>query len=189
MNRRLTLAVCVLALPILLGGCLSRLAKEGLGAWQQGAGRATPLQPVALGSNPYPLGAYQRFEIAPFPDKTDGQAPMELFELLPGTFLTELTKKGIPNALSGKTLLVRGEVFYYETAPLTGQIFGPLEEAVARVELVDKASGQVLGVANCVGRSSSSSAMGVKTKANGLAKAIVDWIDKLYPKEQKIKKD
>ena len=36
--------------------------------------------------------------------------------------------------------------------------------------------------ANCVGRSTSSSTYGVKSRAQGLAKAIVNWLASVYPK-------
>jgi prophage DNA circulation protein len=67
------------------------------------------------------------------------------------------------------------------------QVFGPFEEVVARVELVDKASGTVLGVANCIGRSNTSVNKGVNKKAEGLSKAIAIWIGRSYPKSMKTK--
>ena len=79
-------------------------------------------------------------------------------------------------------LLVRGTIIYYESAHgLAEQLFGPLEEAVADVELVDKASGNVIAKAACVGRSTASVSQGVETKAEGLAKGITKWIDRFRP--------
>ena len=59
-----------------------------------------------------------------------------------------------------------------------------LEFAVARVEFVDKDSGKVLGRSSCVGRTTERVNLGVGKKAEGLAKAIVKWIDARYPKPE-----
>jgi len=61
--------------------------------------------------------------------------------------------------------------------------FGPLEEAVCEVQLVDKASGEVIGNATCVGRSTATVNQGLDKKAQGLAKAIVDWIKSNRPED------
>ncbi len=68
-----------------------------------------------------------------------------------------------------------------------GFMLGPVEEVVCRTELVDKGTGQVLGIANCVGRTKARSNTGVKEKAEGLAEAFVKWVESSFPENQKTK--
>ena len=107
--------------------------------------------------------------------------PPDLWADLRTAFAEELAEKGLPNDSSGKTLLIRGRIVHYEGDGILGLALSPLEEVVARIELVDKDSGNVLGVANCIGRTTASVNTGVEKKAQGLAKAIVSWLDKRYP--------
>ena len=69
-----------------------------------------------------------------------------------------------------------------QTYPLQcmGVVLGDVEEVIVRTELVDKASGQVLFVSNCIGRSTSRVNRGVPKKAEGLAKSIAGWIAALH---------
>jgi hypothetical protein len=176
----------VLWLSVLLSvltttGCM-RAVSEAYTAYTGPKGIVSVIQPVR-GS----LGDYTSFEMATFDDRSAGQVPRQLPALLPRDFARSLAEEGIPNS-GGRTLLVRGQIVYYEDSErVMDQVFGPFEEVVARVELVDKASGSVLGVANCVGRSNTSVNKGVPEKAEGLAKAIASWIARNYPKSMKTK--
>ena len=189
MNGRAILAVPLVGFLAVASGCTGRLIKESMGVAMGAKGATTMLQPVPQGHDARPLGVYERFELGQIRDDTNGQTPAAVFSLLPGAFEKQLADKKIPNAASGKTLLIRGKVLHYEDSGLVGQVFGPLEEVVARIELVDKETGKVLGVANCVGRTQESVNIGVQTKVEGLAKAIVRWIDKLYPEEKRIREE
>jgi hypothetical protein len=166
------------------GGCLSRAIKEGYGGVRGGKGAVTPLMAAPAAAEPAPLADYRRFELGTFEDDMYGKAPDSLFLALPAEFIEALAEKNLPNAPSGKTLLVRGRILHYETAGLFGELFGPMEEVIARVEYVDKDSGKVLAVANCVGRTNESLTKGVPTKAEGLARGIVEWIDSNYPEQR-----
>lgn len=188
MDRQTTLAASLIALAMLLGGCLSRGIKEGLGIATGGKGVSIVLQPVPAGAYASPLGAYERFELGKISDAM-GKTPLEFFRLLPVELDKQLADKRIPNLTSGKTLVIEGEILHYESSGLSGQIFGPLEEVVARIRLVDKDSGRTLGKANCVGRTKESVNVGVPSKAEGMAKAIVGWIDKLYPEDKRVRED
>ena len=99
----------------------------------------------------------------------------------------ELKDEKIPNARSGKTLLIQGKILHYQGASSSAVATAGVEFVVARIELVDKDSGRVLGVANCAGWTSKRVTLGVPEKAEGLARAIVKWIDKHYPESQRIK--
>jgi hypothetical protein len=169
----------------LSAGCTGRLITEGkesvLGAKGIVAGESGMTPPAE-----FMLAQYRHFELAGFTDDMNGHVPPELFSHLSSEFSKQLADKGIPNS-SGKTLLIRGRVLYYEDASTLGTVLGPFEEAVARVEFVDKDSGRTLTDCYCVGRTESLRQKGARGKAEGLAKAITTWIAKRYPKAQKVK--
>ncbi len=185
MNRRTTMVILLTGVIALTSGCISRGAKELLGAATGGKGTSVALQGISAGTG---LGAYNRFELGPITDDMNGRVPAGLFSALPREFAKELAVKKIPNIPGGKTLLIRGKVLHYEDASMVGHAFGPLEEVIARIEFVDKDTGKVIGTANCVGRTKESLNVGVGSKAQGLAKGIVGWIDKRYPDNRRTKK-
>jgi hypothetical protein len=178
-------AALAVALTLSAGGC-TRGIKEAVGVVRGAKGSLTVLDPISADAQARPLGAYQRFELAGFADDMSGKVPGDLFKFLPEAFDAALAEKKIPNATSGKTLLIRGKVVHYEDSSTVGMALGPLEFVVARVEFMDKGSGRAVGVANCVGLTTESVNVGVAKKAQGLAKAIVKWIDKRYPEDQRI---
>jgi len=161
------------------GGCI-RAAKEGLGV-AIGAKGSYRLVPGSAELGTEGLANYTNFELRSLTDATEGLAPRELWGYLPSEFQKELDSKKLPRQARGKTLLARGKVIYYEDSSMAGNIFGPLEEVVARVEFVDKATGRVLAEALCVGRTGETVNRGIQKKAEGLAKAIVRWIHDHYP--------
>ena len=176
----LMLLICVATMG---SGCISRLAKEGIGVATGAKGLYAPIQPVDVDKEARPLGQYKRFELGQIADDFGGKAPPALWASLDEHFPEQLAAKKLPNDPAGKTLLVRGKVLHYEDASMLGFALGPLEEVVARIELVDKDTGRVLGVANCIGRTTESVNSGVPKKGEGLAKAIVAWIESRYPKD------
>jgi hypothetical protein len=157
------------------GGCLGRIIGEAWGGVEQGAGRFDPVNDVTTS-----LDSYRNFEIGEFTDDTAGSVPPQFWTDLPVCFETLAAEKGLPDDPAGPTAVIRGTVIYYETADLMSQAFGPYEEVVARVELVDQATGRVLGTATAVGRTKSTSSQGARTKANGLSKGIIMWIMEHY---------
>jgi hypothetical protein len=96
--------------------------------------------------------------------------------------IEDLRSKNQPvNAAGNNVLVVRGQIIYYERGGAADHLWGPLEEAVAIVSLVDKSTGATVAQAGCVGRSNASSSMVVESKADGLAEAVAGWIDKYRP--------
>ena len=178
--------VSLLAAGLMCGGCMTAV-KETVGAVQGGKGTFTPIQPLAPHKETRPLGGYTRFVLEPFQDDFAGKVPAQLKRDLNAQFLKQLAAKKIPNAPGGKTLLIRGTYLHYEGEGFVGMVLGPLEEVIARVQLVDQKNSKVLGVANCVGRSDDRTTKGIRTKTEGLAKAIVSWIDQRYPKDKRVK--
>lgn len=140
------------------------------------------VQPFATAREERPLSRYTRFQMVPFTDDMGGRVPREFFEYLPGMFETALAKRGLAGLSGGKTLLVRGKVISYQTQGVGEMLLSPNEQAVARVELVDKASGKVLGVANCIGQGEHRVNTGNKNLARGTGRAIAAWIASRHPR-------
>lgn len=154
------------------GGCVSRIIKEGVGTATGAKGAYQELD------NPGMLAGCN-FQVGTFEDVNKRIIPGELMRELPGALEKQMAEDNIPMAgAPGKAVVIKGRVIYYEKAGAFGQLFGPLEEVVAEVTLVDKDSGRVLGQAMCVGRSQESVNQGVKEKAMGLSKGICSWIVK-----------
>ena len=181
--RKLAMGLVVTALLSMGSGCVGRAVSEAMGKVTGAKGITIVIDPVSQRSRDIALVEYTRFELGTFTDEF-GKTPPALLPLLKDRFERQLAAKKIPNT-SGKTLLIRGKIIHYEDATrAVSQVFGPFEEVVARVELVDKSSGKVLGVANCIGRSRETVNQGVEKKADGLAEAIVSWIAAHYPKTE-----
>lgn len=184
MNSQTSWTVSIVALAALLGGCFT-VVKEGVGVARGAKGTVTVRQAIAADEQARPLGVYERFELR-ITDATDGKTPAQLLARLPEEFSKQLTGKKIPNARSGKTLLINAEILHYEDSSAVGLALGPLEFVVAKVEFVDESSKRRIGLANCVGRTTERVNLGVAKKAEGLAKAIVNWIDENYPQDKRV---
>ncbi|MCK4625211.1 MAG: hypothetical protein KAV00_07870 [Phycisphaerae bacterium] len=181
MKLRAIVIVSLVGLAAMIGGCGTAIG-EGAALAMGAKGSPTPIKTVSTN-----LGAYQRFELGRITDDMAGKVPRELFILLPDAFAKELKEEKIPNARSGKTLLIQGKVLHYQSAPSSAAATAGVEFVVARIELVDKDNGQVLGVANCAGWTSKRVTLGIPEKAQGLARAIAKWIGNHYPENQRIK--
>jgi hypothetical protein len=134
------------------------------------------------GANPNQLAEYRCFVLGEIRDDIGGRLSREFGPLLRTEFKQRLAAKKLPTESGGKTLLVRGQIIHYEDVGTVGTVISPLEEVICRTEFVDQASNRVVAVVNCIGRTNTSLNRGVATKAEGLAKAFVTWIDKRYPK-------
>jgi hypothetical protein len=175
MKRTIVLAwtACML---IGAGGC-TRGIKEGMGIFQEGKGKYQ-----LMGKPPELLMSFDSIEIGEFTVGFE-RTPQTLIPMMKPKLVEELLEKGQPVAQKGdKTLVIRGKVIYYESsAGGKEHVFGPLEEAVAIVELVDKKSGSTISRAACVGRTTASVNRGTDAKADGLAEAIAAWISTYRP--------
>ncbi len=163
-------------LLLIAGGC-SRTIKESIGLATGAKGLHAPVDDVSASK----IAEYRNFKLGDFADGTGGVAPRALWTHLGPAFAEALERAKLPTDPDGPTLIARGTVIYYEDSDLMDQAFGPFEEVVARVNLVDAKTGEVLGEANCVGRSSTTTTMGIRKKAQGLAAGIVKWIAEKYP--------
>jgi hypothetical protein len=168
--------VIVLLGTSVLPGCVGRLVSEGLGEIKGPKGIFYPVTASREMSSPAPLADYTRFKVGPITDDFGGRVPPDLMLYLPGKVEEDLAKEYIPNDRGGKTLVIRGRIVHYEEEGAWGYAFGHFEEAVARLEMVDDATGKVLATANCIGRTTETVNRGTEKKAEGLAQAIVAWI-------------
>jgi hypothetical protein len=177
----------VATLVILAGlsqGCVGRLIGEGVEAARGGQGDYGEIQPVAGAKNHSALSAYERFELGDVINECGRLMPGEFISRFKAQFAEQLADSDLPRASSGKTLAFNVAIIHYEKAKAADNIFGPLEEVVARVDLVDAESGEVLATGNAVGRTGKSVGLGTKTKAEGLSEALIKWVEDYYPKPE-----
>jgi len=167
---------------VLMPGCLGRAIGEAIEGVRGPKGVHREIR--SLGPEGVrPLGKYRNIEVGPFVDDFGGQIPPALLRNIRAYIIEGLRAEGLPTGRSGKTLVIRGKVFYYEDAKVSGHLFGPFEEALATVQLVDKSDGSVVAEAVCIGRTTKSVRQGVDNKTRGMANAIAGWIDKRYPRD------
>ena len=184
MKRSMILAVLLTGAVLVGQGCVGRLVHEGVEKGMGPMGKALPMDPRWPQGDSHYLASYRNFELGDikneFPD-TPGQFTEQFSEKL----REQLLSKDLPMDQPGKkTLRIDVNILVYQSVSSYHKAVGPTEEVVARVTLKDKGSGQVVGTAICIGRTSQSVGLGTKWKAWGLARAIVnDWIDEYYPKE------
>ncbi|MDP7161933.1 MAG: hypothetical protein QF792_00380 [Phycisphaerae bacterium] len=172
--KRVVLLVLVVALVMSVCGCYGRVAKEAFGAATGGKGKFLPVGPAGPGAN---LARYLEIRLEPFDGAADVNVPGDLNGMLLTEFSRMLRANKISERLGGTgRLIIRGRYLHYEESGAGGQLFGPLEEVVARVEMVDGGTNAVLARANCVGRSTSTTTQGAGSKAQGLAKGIIKFI-------------
>ena len=181
MTRRLTMLIAVAGL-LSSGGCASRILKEST-EWG-GQGSYLTISSLATRSST-PFGEYTRFQLERLTDDSGGHAPAEVFPLIASYFAEELTERRLPNH-EGKTMIIRGAIWHYERAGLTGQVFGPQEEAIARVQFIDAESRRVLVEANVVGRTKTTQNQNPAEKARGLSRGIAKVIDDRFPEANKV---
>jgi len=181
--RRVIVVMLLLSCVSLTTGCMGRAIKEGFGAATGAKGISTVSKPFVGGARGGALGVFQRFVVEPFDDESPRPVPRQVNARLPGHVAVKLMDKKIPNTASGRTLTIRGTFIYYEdSGGATSQVFGPFEEVIAKVRFYD--GRKLIGEAICIGRTTESVNMGPDKKAQGLAKAIVDLIDRYYPKRE-----
>lgn len=163
------------------GGCMGRLIGEGAEAGLGPKGKYWQENPLPAKES-RPLAGYTNIELGKVTNAYGRNVPDEFFTLFPREF-----EKRFQNDPSGKALVVNVAILHYEKSDMADNIFGPLEEVVAHVELVDKATGNVLATGNAVGRTGKTVGLGIQNKAEGLAKGISSWVNAYRGKEEKDK--
>ena len=175
-NRTMGVLIAVLASGF-VPGCWGRIAKEGLSVATGAKGLQAEIVPVSPGA----LTGGTSVRLGEIVDNSGGRTPAGFESMLRQEFAQKMQEAGIPTQGGGKAVTITGTILHYESAGLTGQVFGPFEEVFIRAALYD-AAGRKVGSANCIGRSTTTKTQGVGHKADGAAKAIVAWIKKNYRK-------
>jgi hypothetical protein len=178
-KRLLTIAMGIIIVSAT--GCTTAI-KEGVGVVRGPKGIHVPIEPVAATETARPLGEYTRFEIGNVTDRYN-QLPAGFMTTVKAKFRERMMESKIPVGASGKTLILQGDVLYFEMSDMLGKAFGPLEEVIVRTQMVDQATGRTLGIAHCIGRTTNRVNLGVDKKADGLAKAFAEWIKARHPAE------
>ena len=124
------------------------------------------------------LAQYDGFEVKPFSDRMAGRGNRAFLATVQGKVSEEISKKTYLGTGGRNVLQIFGELTMYDPGTTTDKIVGPMEEAICQVKLVDKSSGKVLGLANCISRAKSSIVKGPEELAEGMGKAIAEWIVK-----------
>ncbi len=183
MKRSMVLAALLAGVLLFGQGCVGRLVSEGMEKGLGPTGIVLPTGPRWSEGDSQYLALYRNFEVAPLRCEF-ADTPVAFTEYFPGKLRDQMLSKGLPMGQPGKTLVIDVDILAYQPVSSYHKALGPVEEVVARVTLKDKAGGQVVGSAICIGRTYQSVGLGPKWKAWGLARAIVDkWIDEYYPKE------
>jgi hypothetical protein len=163
-------------------GCMERMVGEGMAAATGPKGAYFEEKPLAEKKDHKALEAYKRFELGEMKNMTGKFMPPDFMTYLPAQFKEQLASSDLPKEASGKTLVFRVSIVHYEAADAMDNAFGPFEEVVARVELVNKDDGRVISQGVAVSRSDKSVNLGAEKKAQGLAKALIKWASDYYPK-------
>jgi hypothetical protein len=185
MTRWTVVVVAAIVGVLLCQGC-GRLIDEGVEKGLGPTAKTLPMEPKWPANDPNFLAQYKNFELGSlksnFPD-----TPQAFMDYFPTKLQDQLLGKSLPVGKGGKTLAIDVTILAYQPVSSYSKALGPTEEVVADVILKDKESGKVVGHAICIGRTYQSVGLGVKWKAWGLSRAIVNkWIDKYYPKEGRV---
>lgn len=178
MQKLAALHVFVLAVASIASqGCLGRLIGEGAEGTLGPKGAYFEEKPVAANKEAKPLSGYGQFELGAVSNVYGKNVPSEFLAEFPKQFGDKLKGSALSKSAGAKTLVFNVQIIHYETADTEDNVFGPLEQVVASVELVDKESGAVLASGNAIGRTGKTVGLGPKAKAEGLAKALIKWAE------------
>jgi hypothetical protein len=182
---RVLAMIGVMAAAMASQGCVERLVGEGMEGAMGAKGAYYQEKALGPAKDHKALAEYQRFELGEVKNSTGKFMPAEFMTYMPQQFQAKLADSDLPKGASGKTIVFRMNVVHYEKSDAVDNVMGPFEEVVARVELVDKGSGEVKAAGVAVGRTEKSVNIGPEKKAEGLAKALIKWASDYYPKPQK----
>ncbi len=182
MKKRIALAGLAM---IMCSGCMGRIIGEGAEKTLGPKGAYWEEKRLAQSKKQKVLAPYTQFVLGKVTNEYGSNVPPDFFNLFPTEFEKNIVESKLPNDTRGKTLVINVAVIHYETADMTDNVLGPLEQVVARVQLVDKATNNVLAYGNVIGRTGKTVGLGVDKKAEGLARGIVKWLSAYYPKKNK----
>ncbi len=176
MIKKLHLCILAATISTMAGGCTTSF-KEGLGIVTGANGKYVPVKIAG------DLSQYGNFELGQITDDSGGNTPPEFRQLLEVEFGKQLAEAKLPETRGEKTAVITGRIIHYEDKSTVSSMVKPLEEVIMRATMVDSATGAKLAEANCIGRTTTRSTLGTGRKAEGLAKAFVNWIKSGYPEK------
>ena len=183
MRRINGLVFCLLIGPILLSqGCMSRAIGEGAEKTLGPKGAYWEVSPLGAAKDHRALAGYQNFALGQVTNAVGNNLPPDFISMFQSEFAKRIADSKLPHNPGGKTAVFNVTIVHYEKADMTDNVLGPLEQVVARVELVDQGSNQVLGQATAIGRTGKSVGLGTEWKAWGLSRALIKWAEDYYPK-------
>lgn len=168
MTRTLAIAA-VLGVAMLASGCMGRLVKEGMGAALgakanivevQALNKSKPIGPVTIGTMDNAMGR---------PVTGDWLVALS-------AQLRQRTVADKDLAAGQRAVKLNGVVVHLEGSGLTDQAFGPAPEVIVRVTVVDTASGEVIGIANAVGRARGTTSSGQEDLTKAFAEGVTKWL-------------
>jgi hypothetical protein len=161
---------------LLSGGCMGRLVGEGAEKALGPKGEYWETKRAAASKRTKVLASYRRIELGTVNNEIGANLPADFISKFKAEFAKQLRESKLPKDASGKTLVINVDVIHYENADMGDSVLGPLEQVVARINMLDKESQQVLAAGNAIGRTGKTVGMGVDWKARGLAKALIKWV-------------
>lgn len=169
--------IVVLLVCALQAGCMSRARREVVGAVRGASGKVVVLE------SPPSLAPFRGISVDSIQVAAGLEVPIEIPEMVRQAYLDTGADLGL-SAGGSPTLQVSGEIIHYETAGTIDHAIGPLEEIILRTRLRESGSEQVLGKANLVGRSKTTTTSGRHNLAKGAGKALKKWLKKSGLKQQ-----
>src|SRR5262245_3491823 len=157
-----SMVALIAGLALASQGCMGRLIGEGAEKALGPKGAYWEEKPVAADKKTKALGPYKNFELGEVRNGFGRNLPPEFIS----TFRQEFTRvfADLPHDKAGKTLVYNVDLLHYEKGDVSDQVFGPLEQVVAHVDLVDKQSGQPLASGTAIGRTGKTVGQGVEWK-------------------------
>jgi len=139
------------------------------------------------------LGKYKSVEVCPFTEQIPHLAPSKIVTAVAPELAAELEDSNlflvvttIPNQPPAGTLTIRGEIVYYDPGEVNERVLGMSGESelIGRVSLIDKESGDVVGMCDARGIVKTTFNEG-NTVSLGLAKGVAKWIFLNHPSAEK----
>jgi hypothetical protein len=160
------------------GGMFGFGAKRLLNEVKGGEGQLV----IIKDPGPAALMEYQNVRIERFSSQIGSALPGYTTGVIHDAVVREMVKKPklynlvSPESQKKSTLIIRGQIIHYQASSGISSVFSSFSQLICRVELVDAASGKIIGQANCVGLSKAIARSGIEELSEGVAKAVKKWL-------------
>ena len=134
--------------------------------------------------DPAVLETYRAVKVEPFTNALAAHIPPEVVGTINANMPRVIAEEGLfyPD---GKLLRVTGSIIHYTgKSGLTGAVgstIGGSQDSVCRVQLLDDASGKLIGEAICWGSVKSALRRGAEEQGIGVGKAVAKWVSRRLP--------